>query len=68
MRSETVRYCLHLAAFGCQQCKDIVEAEIQKERQRCLEIVQQQLDYELAYGNIDSKAACSGIRKRIRGS
>jgi len=40
-RIEPVVFCLHLAAFGCEQCKGIVKHEIEKERERCVRAIRE---------------------------
>lgn len=39
MATKEFTVCLHLAAFGCEQCKAIIKQEIEKERARCLRLI-----------------------------
>lgn len=54
-------YCLHLAAFGCEQCKGAVESEIKKERERCAKLVE-----DLAGAYISEEIKCAlGMAKTL---
>lgn len=62
---KSVTFCLHLAAFGCEQCKEIVHREIrlavEEERERAAKVVE---DY---CGNqLDTRGYRSDIAAKIR--
>jgi hypothetical protein len=55
---------LHLAAFGCEQCKAIVRQEIEKERERCAKIAED----EPRVWEINAPDPQTRIAKKIRES
>jgi hypothetical protein len=73
IKDGTMTFCLHLAAFGCVECKAIVEGEIEKERERCAKLAEEfamfPLDPEKGRTQQESGKLIAGeIRRRERNS